>query len=642
MVYKTKLTNASLTQADVISSIEAFRYRDGPYLEVGHCALARKQGWPESKIAQLAQLWQGAGEAARDELATIKARFSGIGGRFEALRPKIDEAKKKLAEEKAKEAEPEAAEKPKMVWHKGRRYPAEKMVTNNAGASFILPATQPKVESSGKDTASLAATVPKRKEEPEAEEQQAEPIKSGLPAVIPPVPLPSKWDDAIVAMNEQHAVIDNVGGKTVIASWEPSQIDPARLMVVFQGKDSFLLRYSNRTVTIEAPLRDGIRYVKVPLGQWWLAHRDRSQFRGVIFRPGSEKVVNDCLNLWQGWGVVPKSGDWRLIRRHIERIIASGDAEFAQYVVRWIAWAIQNPAAQAEVALVLIGAKGAGKGTLVRCLQRIFGAHTFQVTSREEVIGKFNGHLQDCVLFIADEAYWGGDKRCVGRLQGMITEPWLPIERKGFDLIEVPNYLHVVMLAEPGWVIPAGRYERRYAALSVSDGKRGDREYFKALHHQIANGGAEAMMWDLQEMDVADWHPREIPESLLKGAALQEQQVHTLPPFEQWYLMLLHDGAIPGAYYKKLNTSLTRSLLDDARERIPRLRYETDVALRNFLSDAGRLGVVCTKFRTAYANGWSFPPLSECREAFAKLYGPQDWDNSDAEDWEYGGLGSGG
>src|SRR5262249_14446867 len=100
-----------------------------------------------------------------------------------------------------------------------------------------------------------------------------------------------------------------------------------------------------------------------------------------------------------------------------------GNTEFAEYVIRWIAWSVQNPAAQAEVALVLIGHKGAGKGTLVRALQRIFGAHAFQVTSREEVIGKFNGHLQDCVLFVADEAYWGGDKRCVGRLQGMITEP---------------------------------------------------------------------------------------------------------------------------------------------------------------------------------------------------------------------------
>jgi Family of unknown function (DUF5906) len=67
---------------------------------------------------------------------------------------------------------------------------------------------------------------------------------------------------------------------------------------------------------------------------------------------------------------------------------------------------------------VLIGEKGTGKNTLARCLQPIFGGHAFEVTDREQVIGKFNGHLEDCILFIANEAYWGGDKRCVGRLQG--------------------------------------------------------------------------------------------------------------------------------------------------------------------------------------------------------------------------------
>src|SRR5262249_19687099 len=311
---------------------------------------------------------------------------------------------------------------------------------------------------------------------------------------------PADWDDAIAAMNRQHAIIENVGGKAVIASWEPSSYNPGKLMVVFQNKDSFLLRYSNRFVPVEMHTARGIMTVRVPLGQWWLGHRDRQQYRGVAFRPGGPMVVNECLNLWQGWGVEAKPGDWGLIREHIEEVIAGGNKEFADYVVKWIAWAIQHPAEQAEVALVLIGLKGAGKGTLIRCLQRIFGAHAFQVTSREEVIGKFNGHLQDCVLFIADEAYWGGDKRCVGRLQGMITEVTLPIERKGIDLIQVPNYLHVVMLAEPGWVIPAGRYERRYAALSASDVRMGNRDYFNALHKQIAGGGAEAMMWDLQRM----------------------------------------------------------------------------------------------------------------------------------------------
>ena len=147
---------------------------------------------------------------------------------------------------------------------------------------------------------------------------------------------------------------------------------------------------------------------------------------------GRVKDYRMCL----GWGVEAKSGDWGLIYDHIYKVIAGGNKEFGDYVLNWIAWSMQHPDQQAEVALVLIGRKGAGKGTLIRCLQRVFGVHAFQVTSREEVIGKFNGHLQDCILFIADEAYWGGDKRCIGRLQGMITEGRLPIERKGIDLID--------------------------------------------------------------------------------------------------------------------------------------------------------------------------------------------------------------
>jgi hypothetical protein len=334
--------------------------------------------------------------------------------------------------------------------------------------------------------------------------------------------------------------------------------------------------------------------------------------------------VYGCLNLWQGWGVVPKAGDWGLIREHIDEVIAGGNKEFADYVLRWIAWSIQNPAAQAEVALVLIGEKGTGKGTLARLLRRIFGPHALQVTDREQVIGKFNGHLQDCVLFIADEAYWGGDKRCIGRLQGMITEETLPIERKGFDMYWVKNFLHVLMLAEPGWVIPAGRYERRYAALSVSLARRGDRDYFGALHRQINEGGAEAMFYDLRSLDLWDWHPREIPEALLRNPALQKQQGLTLPPMEQWYLTLLHEGKLPLAITGRPNTTYTKNLIEDAVNKVPRLRYDlSDVSLKNFLTDQERLGVTCTKYRSSISNGWSFPTR----------YGPTRWDN-EAEEWQ--------
>jgi hypothetical protein len=90
------------------------------------------------------------------------------------------------------------------------------------------------------------------------------------------------------------------------------------------------------------------------------------------------------------------------------------------------------------------------------------------------VVGRFNSHLEDCILFVADEAYWGGDKRCVGKLQTQITEPMIAIEHKGINRYLVRNMLHHLMLAEPGWVIPAGRFERRYAAITVSKARLGE------------------------------------------------------------------------------------------------------------------------------------------------------------------------
>jgi hypothetical protein len=173
----------------------------------------------------------------------------------------------------------------------------------------------------------------------------------------------------------------------------------------------------------------------------------------------------------------------------------------------------------------------------------------------------------------------------------MITEPTLPIERKGLDVIQVRNFLHVVMLAEPGWVIPAGRFERRYAALAVSSVRRGDRSYFRELHRQIDEGGAEAMFYDLQRMELGDWHPREIPAAMLTNPAMQKQQSHTLPPMEQWYIMLLHNGVLPGAISGRPSTAFTKALIDDARRKIPRLRDLTEVALRNFLVDEESIGI---------------------------------------------------
>jgi hypothetical protein len=172
--------------------------------------------------------------------------------------------------------------------------------------------------------------------------------------------------------------------------------------------------------------------------------------------------------------------------------------------------------------------------------------------------------------------------------------------------------------------------------MEVSKKRLRDKPYFTALHRQIAEGGAEAMFHDLRQMDLSDWHPRDIPEELLRGEALQRQQIRSLPPMEQWYLGLLHAGMLPGAKFNHPNRALTRDLRADEQEKFPSLKYSlNDIAVKNFFSRKAGDGVgnVCDKGRDSRANGWDFPPLRDCRGRWQEVYGPVEWDNP-TEDWQ--------
>ena len=98
--------------------------------------------------------------------------------------------------------------------------------------------------------------------------------------------------------------------------------------------------------------------------------------------------------------------------------------------------------------------------------------------------------------------------------------------------------------------------------------------------------------------------------------------------------MLLDNAMLPQSVKGKPNTAWTKSLVEDAKSKVPRLRNDlTEIGLRNFLLDEERIGTICTKYRSANTNGWSFPPLAEAREAWERCYGTVKWDNPDAKEW---------
>lgn len=446
-------------------------------------------------------------------------------------------------------------------------------------------------------------------------------------------------DPWLLRLNDRHTVLGNQGGKCRILEFtrRPTGIrGQTRAVVSLQSFEDFRNRYMNKWVVVGQD-KEG-KEVKMPVGKWWLQHSHRREFHSLIFSPRDGEVVESesgdpderQLNLWRGFAVQPAPGDWSLMRAHIRDILASGDEASDSYIIRWMAWTVQNPDQPAEVALVFRGEMGTGKGVFGRMMARLFGQHGLHTGGTELISGRFNQHLADCCLLFADEILWDGDKKAESRMKVYLTEETIVIEGKGVDAAAWPNMLHVIMSSNSEWVVPAGRHERRYAVFDVSSAQRQKKDYFKPLFNQMDAGGLAAMLHDMLNMDLGDWHPRQDrPET----AALADQKSRGLGPVEGTVLDWLREGVMPD----HLVTGDRRGT--DERPFI----YTTDVTehVRAGTREPVTMNMVSKVLKQIGAegsrndrpSGYLMPTLAKAREAWNAHHDlpKQEWD--DREHW---------
>ena len=340
----------------------------------------------------------------------------------------------------------------------------------------------------------------------------------------------------LAEMNEKHFVIANLGGKPAVCEWKVTDGLETLSTMAFKP---FAERYLHKQVQVGIDA-DGEPKL-APLGSWWLRQEKRRGYEDLVLDPTQPEVFGTSYNLWRGFGVKPKQGDWSLMRKHILEVLANGNEKHAEYIIRWSAWAVQNPDKPCEVALVFRGGEGVGKGIFARALKELFGRNGKQIFSSVHLTGKFNSHLRDCCLLFADEAVVPDDDKGTSVLKGLITEPTIAIEGKGRDVEWVTNHVKVVMASNADYVVPAGKDARRFVVLDVPKTYQQDKAYFTALDAELKDGGREAMLADLLAYRLGDWHPREFIET----QALRDQKLRGLKGAERLLAEILENGEFP-------------------------------------------------------------------------------------------------
>jgi hypothetical protein len=83
-----------------------------------------------------------------------------------------------------------------------------------------------------------------------------------------------------------------------------------------------------------------------------------------------------------------------------------------------------------------------------------------------------------------------------------LTEPTILVEAKFRNPIYAKNVCQVFIASNERHIVKAHADARRFFIRDVDNKRRGDRQYFKAIHEQMSNGGRAAMLFDLRQRTI--------------------------------------------------------------------------------------------------------------------------------------------
>lgn len=448
----------------------------------------------------------------------------------------------------------------------------------------------------------------------------------------------AKADDAIDEMNAKH-FLTRVGSSTVIG------LEESDGEIVFQRPYDVAWNYKGENVQVGTSGRGATPIYRTKFEIWLDSDRKR-RYRKVVFKPTPCLCDPNDYNLWKGFAVEPIKGECSKFLEHTHKIICSGNDDHFKYLLDLLALTVQEPGNPCEIAVVLKGEQGTGKGVFVRSFGSLFGRHYIQVDKTDHITGRFNSQLAAKVVVFADEAVWAGNKRDIGPLKRLITEPTLTIERKGIDVMETDNHVHLFMATNEKWAAPVGFNERRFFMLDVSDAKMQDQKYFDPIYAEMKVGGREALLHLLLDRTFDRSSLRMAP----KTNALRDQQDLALPSELQWWKSCLWNGeldegdgwppwiSIERLYWSYLHmceqqrtrrriqkSEITKALPISKGRMLnaePRTRQWSPIFHENGKPMIGADGKPVKDAR----HGHTLPTLTECRKAFDVMSGlAREW-----------------
>jgi hypothetical protein len=189
----------------------------------------------------------------------------------------------------------------------------------------------------------------------------------------------------------------------------------------------------------------------------------------------------------------------------------------APHILAWLAHRVQRPAEKINHALVLGGAQGIGKDTLLEPVKSAVGPWNFIEVSPHHLMGRFNGFVKSVVLRVSEARDLGDVDRYAFyehmKVYTAAPPDVLRVDEKHLRENEVPNVCGVIITTNhktAGIYLPPDD-RRHYVAWSERDRNDFPADYWNQLHSWYAAGGRWHVAAYLAAHDLSVFNPKAPP-----------------------------------------------------------------------------------------------------------------------------------
>jgi hypothetical protein len=208
----------------------------------------------------------------------------------------------------------------------------------------------------------------------------------------------------------------------------------------------------------------------------------------------------------------------------------------------------------------------------------------------------------------------------------------------------VANLTRVVIISNENWVVPAALDDRRFAVFKVGNGRKKDKKFFRSMREGMEAGGYAHLLRYLLDFDLSGVDVDEAPNT----QGLVDQKLASLRGPERWLADVLAAGEISGGTFGAVGwdedgltiakTQAHEHYVNRSKRNYGEFRPVDDSHFWPMITamiPQVKLPRLWEKdgARKVQVRKAVFPPLEECRKAFAAtLGGVVNWNEPEEVD----------